>query len=79
MADTADRWIPLVVIVRHRRDLQDGNHFHRRVRSDRGKYYSGLVQMDPIYEKAGKMIGANRREMLYEIVIPASIPQILAE
>lgn len=38
----------------------------------------GLMQMDPIYEKAGKMIGANRREMLFEIVIPASFPQILA-
>ncbi len=40
--------------------------------------YSGLVQMDPIYEKAGKIIGANRKELLTEIVIPASFPQILA-
>lgn len=40
--------------------------------------YAGFSQMDPIYEKAGKMIGANKREMLFEIVIPAAFPQILA-
>lgn len=40
--------------------------------------YSGMMQMDPIYEKAGKVIGANRKEMLLEIVIPASFPHILA-
>lgn len=40
--------------------------------------YSRMMQMDPIYEKAGKVIGANHREMLFEIVIPASFPHILA-
>ncbi len=40
--------------------------------------YSGMMQMDPIYEKAGKVLGANRRELLFEIVIPASFPHILA-
>lgn len=40
--------------------------------------YSGMVQMDPIYEKAAKTIGAGRKETLFEIVIPASFPQILA-
>lgn len=40
--------------------------------------YSGILRIDPIYEKAGKILGANRREMLFEIVIPASFPQILA-
>ncbi len=40
--------------------------------------YSGMMQMDPIYEKAGKILGANRRETLFEIVIPASFPHILA-
>lgn len=40
--------------------------------------YSGMMQMDSIYEKAGKVLGANRRETLFEIVIPASFPHILA-
>ena len=40
--------------------------------------YSGMMQMDPIYEKAGKVLGANRRETLFEIVIPASLSHILA-
>ena len=40
--------------------------------------FSGILQIDPIYEKVGKILGANKKEMLFEIVIPASFPQILA-
>ena len=40
--------------------------------------HSGINMTDPLLINAGKVIGANRRQLLINVVFPASIPAILA-
>lgn len=40
--------------------------------------YSGIKEIDPLLVNAGLVLGANRRQMLTDITIPATIPAILA-
>ena len=40
--------------------------------------YSGIKEIDPLLVSAGKVLGANRRQILLEITLPATVPAILA-
>lgn len=40
--------------------------------------YSGIKEIDPLLVNAGRVLGANRRQELLEITLPATIPAILA-
>lgn len=40
--------------------------------------YSGIKEIDPLLINAGLVLGANRRQLLTEITIPATTPAILA-
>lgn len=40
--------------------------------------YSGIKEIDPLLINAGKILGANHRQLLTEITLPATIPAILA-
>lgn len=40
--------------------------------------YSGIKEIDPLLIQAGRVLGANRRQLLTEITIPATTPAILA-
>lgn len=40
--------------------------------------YSGIREIDPLLVNAGLVLGANRRQLLFEITIPATVPAILA-
>ena len=39
---------------------------------------SGIKEIDPLLVSAGKVLGANRRQILLEITLPATVPAILA-
>lgn len=40
--------------------------------------YLGMTTVDPMLAKAARALGANRRQMLFEVVFPAGIPAIFA-
>lgn len=40
--------------------------------------YSGIKEIDPLLINAGKILGANHRQLLWEITLPATMPAILA-
>ena len=40
--------------------------------------YAGIRDIDPLLLKAGRVLGANRLQLLYEVTLPATIPAILA-
>lgn len=40
--------------------------------------FSGIKEIDPLLVDAGKVLGANRKQILFEITLPATIPAILA-
>lgn len=40
--------------------------------------YSGIKEIDPLLINAGLVLGANRRQLLVEITLPATVPAILA-
>lgn len=40
--------------------------------------YSGIKMIDPLLISAGRVLGANDRQLLWEIAMPASLPAILA-
>ena len=39
---------------------------------------SGIKEIDPLLINAGLVLGANRRQLLFEITLPATVPAILA-
>lgn len=40
--------------------------------------YAGIKNIDKLIIDAGRVLGADRRQLLFEVAIPASIPQIIA-
>ena len=40
--------------------------------------YAGIKDIDPLIINAGKVLGANKRQLLFEVALPATIPAILA-
>jgi len=40
--------------------------------------YSGMKEIDPLLVDAGRVLGAGRRQLLWEITLPATVPAILA-
>jgi taurine transport system permease protein len=40
--------------------------------------YAGIKDIDPLIINAGRVLGANKRQLLFEVALPATIPAILA-
>jgi len=40
--------------------------------------YSGVMQVDPVLIGAAKMLGAKENQMLFKVIIPSSLPSIMA-
>lgn len=40
--------------------------------------FSGIKEIDPLLINAGRLLGANRKQILFEITLPATVPAILA-
>ncbi len=71
--------IPLLIIwLRHRRVLQDRDQRRDRVFPVAISTYAAIRQVDTGLMKAAKDLGANTRQIQFNVVIPAALPGIFS-
>lgn len=69
-------WIPMIIIwFGIGRNGQDRHRLHRRLHLDRAEHQRGHPGDRPAAHRAGKVLGANRRQLLVDVAMPATSPR----